>query len=60
MIARNKEYSNDLRELVIEHFLNDSFKYEMDKKVLIDGDSINYIIAKYELTKRIGNLIDRG
>ena len=61
MTPRNKkEYSNDLPELVIKHFLNGNSKPEIAQKVLIPRDSVHYIIAKYKSTKSIGNLKGRG
>ena len=54
MTSTNKnEYSSDLRQLVIKHFLNGDFDREIAKKVLIPRDSIHYIIAKYKSTKCI-------
>ena len=51
MTPRNKkEYSNDIRELFIKHFLNGDSEREMAKKVLIPRDSVHYIIAKYKST----------
>ena len=58
--TNKKEYSSDLHELVIKHFLNGDSERERDKKVLIPRDSVQYIIARYKSTKCIGNLIDRG
>ena len=41
MTSRNKkEYSNDLHELVIKHFLNGDSELEIAKKVLILRDSV--------------------
>ena len=57
MISKNKkEYSNDLRELVIKHFLNGDSEREIAKKVLIPRDSLHCIIAKWKPTKFIGTL----
>ena len=58
--TNKKEYSSDLRQSVIKHFLNGDSDREIAKKVLIPRDSIHYIIAKYKSTKCIGNLMDRG
>ena len=55
-----KEYSSDLRQLVIRHFLNGDSEREIAKKVLIPRDSVHYIVAKYKSTKWIGNLMGRG
>ena len=59
--TNKKEYSGDLRQLVIKHFLNggDSAR-EIAKKVLIPRDSLHYIIVKYKSKKYIGNLMGRG
>ena len=54
---RKKEYSNDLREVVIKHFLNGDSEREIACKVLIPRSSVNYMITKY---KCIGNMIGRG
>ena len=40
-----KEYSSDLRQLVIKHFLNGDSERET-AKVLIPRDLVHYIIAK--------------
>ena len=57
--TNKKEYSSDLRQLVIKHFLNGDSEREISKKVLILRDSVHYIIAKYKATKFIENLMDR-
>ena len=60
MTLRNeKEYSNDLCELVVKHFLNDDSECETIKKVMISRDSVHCIIAKYKSTKSIGSLKGR-
>ena len=56
MTPRNKEYSNDLRELVNKPLLRGDSEREIANKVLILRDSVHYIIAEYKLTKSIGNL----
>ena len=58
--TNKKEYSSDLCQLVIKHFLNGDSEREIAKKVLIPRDSVHYIIAKYKSTKCIGNLMGRG
>ena len=58
--TNKKEYSSDLRQLVIKHFLNGDSDREIAKKVLIPRDSVHYIIAKKKSTKCIGNLMGRG
>ena len=57
---KKKEYSYDLREVVIKHFLNGDSEREVARKVLVPRKCINYIIKKYKLTKCIGNIIGRG
>ena len=47
MIPRNKKkFSNDLREPVIQYFLNGDSEREIDEKVLISRDLVHLIIAK--------------
>ena len=58
--VRKKEYSNDLREVVIKHFLNGDPEHEIARKVLISRTSVHYMIGKYKSTKYIGNIIGRG
>jgi transposase len=58
--TNRKEYSNDLREVVIKHFLNGDSERETAKKVLISRNTVHYMISKYKSTKCIGNLIGRG
>lgn len=55
-----KEYSYDLRETVIKHFLNGDSEREIARKVLIPRTSIHRMIEKYKSTKCIGNVIGRG
>ena len=57
---KKKEYSNDLREVVIKHFLNGDSEREIACKVLIPRSSVNYMITKYKSMKCIGNMIGRG
>ena len=57
---KKKEYSNDLREAVIEHFLNGDSECEIVCKVLIPCSSVNYMNTKYKSMKCIGNMIGRG
>ena len=54
-----KEYSYDLREIVIKHFLNGDFERAIARKVLIPRTSIYRMIQKYKSTKCIGNIIGR-
>ena len=57
---KKKEYSNDLRQVVIKHFLNGDSEREIACKVLIPHSSVNYMITKYKSMKYIGNMIGRG
>ena len=57
---KKKEYSNDLREVVIKHCLNGDSEREIACKVLIPRSSVNYMITKYKSMKCIGNMIGRG
>ena len=57
---KKKEYSSDLRDVVIKHFLNGDSEREIACKVLIPCSSVNYIITKYKSMKCIGNMIGRG
>ena len=45
---KKKEYSNNLREAVIKHFLNGDSEREIACKVLIPRSSVNYMIKKYK------------
>ena len=55
-----KEFSHDLREVVIKRYLNGDSEREMTRDLLISCNTVHYMIAKYKLTKRIGNLIGQG
>ena len=57
---KKKEYSNDLREVVIKHFFNGNSEHEIACTVLIPRSSVNYMITKYKSMKYIGNMIGRG
>lgn len=57
---KTKEHSNDLRELVIKHFLNGDVEREIAQKVLISRNTVHSIIAKYKSTKCIANMWGRG
>ena len=49
MTPRNKkEYSYDLRETAINHFLNGDSEREIARKVLIPHTSIHRMIQKYK------------
>ena len=58
--TNKKEYSYDLREIVIKHFLKGDSEREVARKVLIPRTSIHRMIQKYKSTKCIGNIIGRG
>ena len=58
--TKKREYSNDLPEVVIKHFLNGDSKREIARKVLIPCISVRYMITKYKSTKCIGNIIGRS
>ena len=60
MAPKKKEYSYDLRELVIKHYLNSNSEHEIAQKMLIPRDSVHYIMAKYKSTKCIRNIIGRS
>ena len=60
MALKKKEYSCDLRELVIKHYLNGDSEHGIAQKTLIPCDSARYMIAKYKSTKCIRNIIGRG
>lgn len=60
MAPKKKEYSNDLRETVIKHFLNGDSEREIAQKVLIPRGSVHSMIKKYKSTKCISNIIGRG
>ena len=59
MAPKKKEHSNDLRTLVINHYLNDDSQREIAKKVLLSRPTAQSIIKKYKNTKCIGNLFGR-
>ena len=60
MGPKKKEYSFDLRETIIKHFLNGDSEHEIARKMLVPRNSVHYIIAKYKNTKCIANIIGRG
>lgn len=60
MVPKKKEYSCDLRETVVKHFLNGDSEREISRKLLIPRTSIHYIINKYKSTKSIANRSGRG
>ena len=48
---RQKEYSYDLREVVIKHFLNRGSECEIARKILIPHSCINYVIKSIQINK---------
>ena len=60
MAPKKKEYSTDLRSVVVQHYLNGDSYAEIVDKVLIPRSSVQYIIEKYKKTKCIINLSGRG
>ena len=60
MAAEKKEYSFDLRETVIKHFLNGDSEYDIAGKMIISRNSVHYIITRYKKTKFIESIIGRG
>jgi transposase len=60
MAPKKKEHSNDLRTLVIKHYLNGDSQREIAKKVLLSRPTVQSIIKKYKNTKCLGNLFGRG
>ena len=59
MAPKKKEYSFDMRETVIKHYLNGDSERQIATKMLIPRSSINSIITKYKKTKCIGNILGR-
>ena len=55
-----KEYSKDLSNPIIKHFLSGFSDRNIAHKVLISRTSIRYIIFKYKSTKCIRNIIGCG
>ena len=55
-----KEHSNDLRELVIKHFLKGDTEREIAQQVLISRNIVHSIIAKYKSTKCVASMWERG
>ena len=60
MAPKKKEHSNDLRTLVIKHYLNGDSQREIGKKVMLSRETVRSMINKYKNTKCIGNLFGRG
>ena len=60
MAPKKKEYSFDLRETVIKHFLNGDSEHDIAEKMIIPRNSVHCIITKYKKTKCIESIIGRG
>lgn len=60
MAPKKKEHSNDVRTLVIEHYLNGDSQREIAEKVMLSRETVRSMINKYKNTKCIGNLFGRG
>ncbi|CAF1463496.1 unnamed protein product [Didymodactylos carnosus] len=60
MAPNRREYSNDLRSVVIQHFLNGDSYTEISKKAFVKRPTVQSMIKKYKNTKCIGNIIGRG
>ena len=60
MAPKRKEHSDDLRTLVIKHFLNGDSQREIAKKTLLSRETVRSMIKKYKSTKCIGNLFGHG
>ena len=60
MGPKKKEYSFDLRETIIKHFLNGDSEHQIAQKMLVPRNSVHYIIAKYKNTKCIATIIGLG
>ena len=58
--TNRKEFSHDLREVVIKRYLNGDSERDIARDLLILRNTVHYVIAKYKSTKCIGNLIGRG
>ena len=50
MAPKKKEYSFDMRETVIKHYLNGDSERQIATKMVISHSSINSIITKYKKT----------
>ena len=60
MAPKKKEHSNDLRKLVIQHFLNGDSQRAIASKTLLSRATVQTMIRKYKKTKCIGTLAGRG
>ena len=60
MAPKKKEYSVDLRQTVIKHYLNGHSEHEIAQKMIIPQTSVHYIIDKHKKTKCVQNISGRG
>ena len=60
MAPKKKEYSVDLRQTVIKHYLNGSSEHEIAQKLIIPRTSVHHIIDKYNKTRCVQNIVGRG
>ncbi|CAF1153117.1 unnamed protein product [Didymodactylos carnosus] len=60
MTPNRREYSNDLRSVVVQHFLNGDSYTEISKKTFVKRPTVQSMIKKYKNTTCIGNIIGRG
>ena len=60
MAPKKKEYSNEVRSLIIKHYQNGDAQREIVSNMLVPRETERYIIQKYQVTKCIGNLFGRG
>ena len=59
-LKKTKEHSNDLRELVVKHFLNGKTERDIARDVFISRNTVHSIIKKYKSTKYVANMWGRG
>ena len=60
MTPRRHEYSIDIRQKVIQKFLNDDSQRQIATDMLLPRISVQKMINKYEATKCLGHLAGRG
>ena len=60
MVNKKKECPADLRQAVIQHYLNGDSEHEIAQKLIIRRTSVHYIIDKYKKTKYVQNIIGQG
>ena len=59
MVPKKKEYSFDMRETVIKHYLNGDSERQIATGMLTPRCSVNFIIIKYKKTTCVGNILSR-